>query len=764
MLACAAPPMAVTAPTSERSVGVDEVAWDAPPEGLAPPRRTGPLVLGAVVAVLAYAVFAHGAAANPDAARLQVVLAGLALVVVGAWATWSRLRVAAPPAAWAGLGLLAGFAAWSGLSLAWSVAPSGTWTQLNRTIAYVLVVGLALVAGAWYGRAVTRLAYAYAGLALAVALYALAGKVLPDLFHQAGEFSRLRAPVQYWNALALFCAMAVPIVLRLAVDETRPRGVRLAAVGALPVYLATMGLTYSRGGVLAGLAAVGVLLWLGGARLRSLLALGLGLAGAAPSLAVGFTSHSLTTNGLSVAARRGPGLLLGGLLVAGIVGAVAVDRWVLDAEARTPPDPARARRVGRGLLATAAVAAAIGIGFIAASDRGLTGTVSHQWHVFTSPREAAGQFDPGRLLSTNSGNRWVWWEEAVGAWSDRPLAGWGAGSFPVLHREYRKNGLDVLQPHSVPLEFLAETGLVGAILALGGVGLLLVGAAGAVRRLAPGPERGLAVALLAASVAWAGHSLYDWDWDIPGVTLPALAFLGVLCARGARARLTGASRLNGAQRGVSSRGWTPAGRAAAAGAAALVLGTVALSGILPSWADSESANALASVRADATPGQLERAQASADFAARLDPLSVDPLLSASALALRRGRVLQARDYLLRAAGRQPDDVHVWQAIAQFEAGRGDRRNIEVALARVLALDPRNRLAPFLVASQEFVTAPYNASATATGTPLVAYAGEGPAGGVAAEVSSGLSAIGSVGGPAAVAGAGEARRGLAPASP
>ena len=30
------------------------------------------------------------------------------------------------------------------------------------------------------------------------------------------------------------------------------------------------------------------------------------------------------------------------------------------------------------------------------------------------------QNDPARILQTNSGNRWVWWSEAVGAWADRP--------------------------------------------------------------------------------------------------------------------------------------------------------------------------------------------------------------------------------------------------------------------------------------------------------------------------------------------------------
>src|SRR5439155_16112458 len=136
---------------------------------------------------------------------------------------------------------------------------------------------------------------------------------------------------------------------RLAVDESRSVRVRLAALGTLPIYFTTLGLTYSRGGVLAAVVAVAVSLALAGARLRSLLALGLALAAAAPALAIGFTAHDLTTNGVSLAARRGDGLLLGGLLLAGIVALVVVGRLALAVEARTRPDPARSRRIGLGL-------------------------------------------------------------------------------------------------------------------------------------------------------------------------------------------------------------------------------------------------------------------------------------------------------------------------------------------------------------------------------------------------------------------------------
>ncbi|MDQ4040900.1 MAG: O-antigen ligase family protein, partial [Actinomycetota bacterium] len=433
----------------------------------------------------------------------------------------------------------------------------------------------------------------------------------------------------------------------------------------------------------------------------------------APALAIGFTADDLTGNAVRVGEREWEGILLALVLVGSIALLAVVGRAVLHAEDRVPWTPSRSRAVVRALLAALALAGVVGLGAMAFSDRGLTGTVSHEWERFRSSREAPAQFDPGRIASTNAGNRWIWWSEAAGAWWDRPLEGHGAGSFPVVHRQYRTNQLDVLQPHSVPLQFLAETGLVGFGLAMGGLIALVVGAAGAVRRLVPGSERGLAAALLGGSVAWLVHGLYDWDWDMPGVTLPALAFLGLLCARG-----IGVSWTPGA--------WSPGVRAGLLSGAVLVLATVALSAILPSWARSETDSALTSVARTDSPARLERAQADADFAARLDTVSVDPLLAAAALAERRNRPRQARSYLVDAVRRQPSSVTAWLALGRFSLERGDLVNGRIALRRVLRLDPRNRTVPLLIAVEQLSTVPGNRSATATGTPLVAVVGQTPA--------------------------------------
>ena len=710
------------------------------PEGVEPAvvrERTssaGAVLAFLLLAALTFAVFAHGATNYPAEARVQVALAAAAIVACALWLFVPGRRIAAPPGAWIGLGLMAAFAAWSGLSLAWTVAASGTWVELNRAITYTLVVALALAAGSWSERTVARVAWGYLALALAVALYALGGKIAPavhigDLVHldQTRNFARLRAPLQYWNALALFCVMAVPIALRLAVEELRPRVVRLGGLAALAVLLVTIGLTYSRGGVVAVIVAIGLTVALAGdARLRTLMYLAVALAAVAAPLAVGFGTHDLTQNGLVVSKREHAGVVFGLVLLGSLVALLVVGRLVMAAESRVAPNPVRSRWIARGLAAALGVVAVAGVVALATSDRGLTGTISHQWDVFRTPK-ASKQFDPARLLTTNSGNRWVWWSEAVGAWSDHPIEGSGAGSFPVLHREYRTNRLDVLQPHSVPLQFLAETGLVGALLALGGLALLLAAAVGGVRRLVPGPERGAAAGLCAASLVWLFHGLYEWDWDIPGVTMPALLFMGVLAARPLQARAPRPPRLEQGTRALALAGAT------------LVICTVAISAALPSWAQTKSQNALAELPRNPSDAQLGHAEAQARLAARLDTLSSEPLLNAAAIAGRRHHPLAARGYLLQAVGREPSNARVWLSLAIVEFQRGDLINVGIALDRISRLDPRNLGALVLAATRGQVDSPANDSATAIGTPLLAIVPGAPAPGTTTGAAAGTTA-------------------------
>src|SRR5204862_512550 len=89
---------------------------------------------------------------------------------------------------------------------------------------------------------------AWPGAAL-VGLYALGGKLAPgvhipgviDLNH-THLFLRLRAPLDYWNALALVELMAVPVAVALAIDRGRSAPVRLASLASLGLVLVALGL------------------------------------------------------------------------------------------------------------------------------------------------------------------------------------------------------------------------------------------------------------------------------------------------------------------------------------------------------------------------------------------------------------------------------------------------------------------------------------------------------------------------------------------
>jgi hypothetical protein len=672
-----------------------------------------PLTIGAALLLLIlYAAFDHGAVALPADTRLQVPLAAIAAVAGAGWLWLGTLRFSAPRVAVAGVVLLAAFACWSGVTLLWSVAPDQTWIELNRAIAYLIVLCLAIAVGASHARAVELVAKGFLAIALAVTAYALGQKLLPGLhlagvldLNQTGPLPRLQEPLGYWNALALFVALGVPVALALAVDWTGSARSRLAAACAVELMLLTIGLTYSRGGLLAlvialvvGIFAIGT----GSGRLRSVLWLALAVVATAPPLAFGLASHSLTTAGVSLSSREGAGALLALTLVASLAGLVVAGRKLLVLERRLHLDPRRPRELRRIGLA---VAAALLVGAVVAlslSSRGLGGTVSHAWNSFTSTRTVSN-YNPDRLLTTAS-NRWVWWKEAAGAFSDRPLGGWGAGSFGVVHLLYRRDTLPVQQPHSVPLQFLAETGIVGAALGIGAL-LLLLGTAGrSVRRRPPGSERLLAAALLTGAVAYGIHSLYDWDWNIPGVTLPALVFIGVVV--GARRASDGPPSPD--TPALATRGLRLV-------ALTLWLCVFALSAVLPSLAASKANSALIQA-ASGSSSALRSAQASAALASSLDPLSDAGMRAEATIAIHRGLLGRARADLHAAVGRDPTDVLAWNQLALVYALLRDTSRATLAAQRVIALDPRGQTAQTLLRS-ELLAAPPGESAAASQTPL-----------------------------------------------
>ena len=203
-----------------------------------------------------------------------------------------------------------------------------------------------------------------------------------------------------------------------------------------------------------------------------------------------------------------------------------------------------------------------------------------------------------------------------------------------------------IEPHNLALQLLAETGIVGFLLAGGAIVAGAVAAARTIARL-DGDERAAACALAIVAGAFVLHALVDIQWDFLAVTAPALFAGGVLLPAGGRVRRVGAPFL------VS----------AAAGVAALAVGY----SLLAPWLSARQVDAALD---DIAAGRYASAVSHAERANSLDPLSIAPLqVWATAEGARRRKRI-AYGLWQKAAERQPENGRAWFDLGSFElAGR-----------------------------------------------------------------------------------------------
>ncbi len=643
-------------------VGEAATAWGA-----------GPWLLALLVLAGIFAAFSGGATSMPEESRLQVGIAAAGLVC-GVGIAAGALRAGRTPLAWSAVALLSAFAIWSALSVLWSAAPDLSWTAANRALAYTVVAAVGIAAASSTREAARWVVIGLAGASLLVALYALGGKLFPWIhlgffnLNPGDEFSRLREPIGYWNGLGVLCVMATPACIWVATLPEAGERLRVVALMALTVFVLTTALTYSRGALLAYIAVLVVMVGAGPRRLTRL-AVGLGAVLAAlPSIVVAFGLHDLSAGRLPLHTRSAGGAILAAVMLPSLAAVALAGRELLRIEGRARLTQRRERMIWRGLLAAVLGVAVIGFGALAVSGRGLGGEISHQVNEFEKPKAGPGN-DPSRLISTNGSNRWIWWQEALGAASDKPLAGWGAGSFPVFRNLYTRYYAPVRSTHSVPLQFLSETGIVGAALGLGGLALLGAAGVGGVRR-SSGLERSARLVLLAAASAWAVQSLIDWDWEIPAVTIPALVAAAVAAAP---------SPPSGP---VVTR---PPASALLAVVTALGAVLLAASAMLPSLSQTKRVQALSA--AAGGPSSLKSAASDAALAHKLDPLSVEPLFAEAGLAHAGGDDRKALALLGKAADLQPDKFETWQRLGSLQMTVGDDAGAARSLRREAATNP-----------------------------------------------------------------------------
>ena len=544
------------------------------------------------------------------------------------------------------VGALLAIAAWNGASALWSVAPDRSWDELNRGLLYAAFALVGAVLGSLGPRALRLTGWGLLTALGLVVLWALAGKAIPALFPDGGRAARLRDPIGYWNALAL--AGDALLVLGLWLAATRSAARPLRALGAVLAYAAVVAvlLAASRTGVLAGVVAVG--LWLGLERERVERTL-LALAAIVPAAAVAgwaFTRPALVEDGQSHADRVGDGALFALLLVlaAAIVAAaaLAVDRLELGAESRF--------RLGRALAAGAVVGAvAVVIGVAALGDPLGDGRSVEQ--------------GPRRLAETGLNNRREFWSEAWQIFRAEPLTGAGAGTFEVARKRYRDDAVSTVEPHSLPLRFLAGSGIVGFALFAALVAAVAWAAVAALRRLR-GEERRAAAALAIVPAAYLVHALVDYDWSFAAVTGPTLLAAGALATAGRERALATTQPL--------------------AAAIVAVVTLAALASVGTPWlAERQLRQATTELEA----GDYDEAIAAAERAHELDPLSIEPLHRLAGIHAQRRHARAAREAYAEAVRLQPENPDTWFALGFYEHSRRFLCQAYVHLNESYTLDP-----------------------------------------------------------------------------
>lgn len=604
-----------------------------------------PLPTAALAGVILIATWMGGAASGgyfagswtPVVLLLAVALVFLSLVAAPALSKSLRPALVAA-------GLLAAYALWTLASMLWAPNSGEAWIGAGHAALYLLVflITLLLVSLGASRRWVLAASVLGPAVVAAFTLPAL-GPAYEALFEQG----RLVGSVGYYNGEAAFLMLPFWIGIYLAGSPRMHPLLRGAVLGGLVLSAGVAVLPQSRGAMVALALSAAVFFLFSGKRLRGLIALvpvAAALFFAFPELNEVYLARE-SGEGVQAALSAAVPEVWFGAAVAAIYGVV----WGL-ADRLWTPSSGLVRVAGGAVLACVVAGALIGGAVFQSQFGSPVQFAADKWEAFKT-NDTSGQED-SRYLSASGSSRFILWEVAWRDFKQNPVLGVGTRNYEATYYRLREDYAGyVRQAHSLPLEILAERGIVGGILFFGFLGVCA--GRGLWRRLGRLGSEGKAQAgaLLAAGAYWFVHSSAEWFWELPAITLVAFVYLALLAApwRGESVETS---------RGVSSMGLGFAG----AGALALVV-------VLPLFAanfylqQSRSADTpgaavaaaerartfnpldsrLAQREAEAAmeAGQWERVEDSYQDAIRLNPEHYAPHLLLGSYYERRGRYEEA---------------------------------------------------------------------------------------------------------------------------
>lgn len=535
--------------------------------------------------------------------------------------------------------------AWTAVSVVWTTSKTQTTLELERSLVYAALV-VATIALTRRGSAAALLWGAWAGTTL-ISVYALGTRLFPDRLGVTDSVAgyRLSTPVGYWNGLGLVTATASLLALGLLVET--PRIVpRIVAGASLTLLMPTLYFTFSRGAWIALAAGVAIVVALSPRRLRFVTALA--VLSVPSAIADGLAYHARPLRLSNVALSRSIGAghsLAWQLLLAAMLGALVAALWA--ALAARVEVPRRARAVYAGALAAALVAT---IAVALAHYGGPSEAFSHARHSLEGNPSASSDVSK-RLFTVGSAARVDQWHVAVEEWRGQRLLGTGAGTYAQYWMAARSDAPKVLDVHNLYLETLAEQGLVGLMVL---IAALLVPLTAAAR------SRHLPLVAVAAGgyATWLAHAAYDWDWELPAATLPALICAGFIVASG---------RVRGAVL-TGPRQWLLV-------VTALAVGVVATLGLVENRSLVQSADR-------AQHGDYAQALSLAERARRLAPWSSGPWTEIAGIRIAQGKRIDAVEAYRHAVDKDPNDWTLWLGLAAQSRGR--ERAEAVARLKVLA--------------------------------------------------------------------------------